>query len=171
MPEIANLPRCTFPDALHNDPTPGGDEESYAQEVQCEKPWHRLAIMLAAQGCTVTEIAGKLERTIAWVSILLRQPWARERLTHEINLAGRDEIEVLLKGAGVDAMRKIVSLSANAANETIQLAASREILDRLLGKPVVRTETKAEVTVQDAAQLDQEIARLTAEENRLLGRN
>lgn len=170
MPEIVNMPRCEFADALHNDPTPDG-EKYYAHEVQCEKPWHRLAILLAASGHTVTEIAEKLERTVAWVSILLRQNWARERLTSELALAGRDEIETILKGAGADSVRKLISLRDNADSEQVQLSASQGILDRLLGKPIQRLETKQEVFHADMNALDEDIKRLEQEEARLLGRN
>src|SRR5437016_6766042 len=105
MPLVTNIvSETTGPDALWQDPLP-------VQDVASEKPWHRLAIMMAAQGCTVTEIAAKLERTIAWVSLLLRQPWARERLTKEINEAGRDEIQTTLKSAGVDALRRVITIS------------------------------------------------------------
>lgn len=171
MPEIVNEPACDFLDALLNDPTPGQREDQYNQDVQSEKPWHRLAIMLAASGHTVTEIANKLERTVCWVSILLRQPWARERLIHEINLAGRDEIETILKGAGAPALRKVIALSESAASEQVALAASREVLDRLLGKAVQKIETKQQVFHTDMNALDAEIAQLEAEEARLVGKN
>jgi hypothetical protein len=170
MPEIVNLPRCAFPDALVNDPTPDG-EAWYGHEVQSEKPWHRIAIMLAAQGCTVSEIASKLERTVSWVSILLRQTWARERLTQEIMASGRDEIDTILKGAGTEALKRVIALSQTAESEQVQLAASREVLDRLLGKPVQKLETKQDVVFTDVTKADEEIKRLEAEEARLLGHN
>jgi len=169
MPELVHPPRCDFPDALHADPTP--PDYGYAVEVQCEKPWHRIAIMLAGQGYTVTEISEKLERSIAHVSILLRQDWARKRLTDEMMKAGRDELETILKGAGSEALRRVITLSQNAESEQVQLAASREVLDRLLGKPVQKLETKQDVVFTNISQADEEIAKLEQEEKRLLGRN
>lgn len=139
------------------------------QDVQSEKPWHRLAIMLAAQGCTVTEIAGKLERSIAWVSLLLRQPWARERLTNEINSQGRDELETLIKGASAEAFRQIKSLSEVAESEAVRLAAAREILDRHLGKPVQKVEQKNTNFNLDVNEIDKEIKALEEQERMLLG--
>jgi predicted nuclease with TOPRIM domain len=171
MPEILNMPRCEFADALHADPTPDNDLHGYAVEVQCEKPWHRLAILLAASGHTVTEIAEKLERSISHVSILLRQDWARERLTMELAIAGRDEITEILKSAGAKTLRRVIALSETAESEQVQLAASREVLDRLLGKPVQKLETKQEVFHTDMNALDEDIKRLEVEEARLLGRN
>lgn len=169
MPVISNEPRCEFADSLFNDPSP--NPEYAAQDVQCEKPWHRLAILMAASGSCVTEIANKLERSVTWVSLLLRQPWARERLTREINEAGRDEIETLFKSAGPDAVRRLVQLSESAANEGVKLAANRDIIDRLCGKPVQKVESTSVNVNVDPSQLDAEIKKLEAEENRLLGRN
>ena len=149
------------PDALWHDPVP-------LQDVQSEKPWHRLAILLAAQGCTVTEIAEKLERTVPWVSLLLRQPWARERLSQEINRAGRDEIETLLRANGVEALRRVFALGEEAENESVKLAANREILDRLLGKPVQKVEAKQEVRL-DVENIDRELKALEEQERLLTG--
>src|SRR3989440_9818978 len=149
------------PDALWHDPVP-------LQDVQSEKPWHRLAILLAAQGCTVTEIAEKLERTVPWVSLLLRQPWARERLAQEINRAGRDEIETLLRANGVEALRRVFALGEEAENESVKLAANREILDRLLGKPVQKVEAKQEVWL-DVENIDRELKALEEQERLLTG--
>jgi len=117
----------------------------------------------------VTEIAGRLERSVAWVSLLLRQPWARERLTTEINAQGRNEIEVLLKGAGVEALKRVIHLSEAAESEAIQMAANREILDRLLGKPLQKVEQKNEVRI-DMENVDRELKALEEQEKELLGR-
>jgi hypothetical protein len=163
MPLVSNIiTEQAGPDALWNDPTP-------VQDVVSEKPWHRVAIMLAAQGCTVTEIAEKMERTVAWVSLLLRQPWARERITSEIMEGGRDEIETLIKGAAPEAFRRIISLSENAEAEAVKLAANREIIDRLLGKPVQKVEQKNTNLNLDMGKIDEELKKLEDEEKRLLG--
>ncbi len=162
MPLVKNiLDESNGPDSLWHDPVP-------LQDVGSEKPWHRLAILLAAQGSTVTEIAEKLDRSVAWVSLLLRQPWARERLTTEINAAGRDEIEVMLRSTGPDALRRITLLSEEAENEAVKLAANREILDRLLGKPTQRVESKQEVRL-DVEGIDKELKVLEEQERLLTG--
>ena len=176
MPTLVNNPRCDFADALMNDPTPKPGEAVFPnavieRDVQSEKPWHRLAIMMAASGSTTTEIAEKLDRNVAWVSILLRQTWARKRLTDEITAAGRDEIATLFKSAGPDAVRRIVEISETTANENVKLAANREILDRLLGKSTQRIEATNVVVNVNPAEIDAEIAKLEREESRLLGRN
>jgi hypothetical protein len=163
MPLVTNIiTEQASPDALWNDPTP-------VQDVMSEKPWHRVAIMLAARGCTVTEIAEKMERTVAWVSLLLRQPWARERITSEIMTEGRDELETLIKGAAPEAFRRIISLSENAEAEAVKLAANREIIDRLLGKPVQKVEQKNTNLNLDMAKIEEELKKLEDEEKRLLG--
>jgi hypothetical protein len=163
MPLVTNI-AAGEDTPLWHDPVP-------LQDVASEKPWHRLAIMLAAQGCTVTEIASRLERSVSWVSLLLRQPWARERLAAEINAQGRDELETLLKTNGPEAFRRIVYLSEEAENEAVKLAANRDIVDRLLGKPVAREEVRHKVTMVPAspAELELEIKKLEEDERRLLG--
>lgn len=163
MPLVTNiLSEQSGPDALFQDPVP-------LQDVQSEKPWHRLAIMLAARGSTVTEIACKLERSISWVSLLLRQPWARERLTQEIMAEGRDELDVLIKGASAEAFRQIKSLSEVAESEAVRLAAAREILDRHLGKPVQKVEQKNTNLNLDINSIEKEIKALEEQERQLLG--
>jgi DNA-binding MarR family transcriptional regulator len=162
MPLVVNIPdKPPYADALHDDPVA-------EQDVRSEKPWHRLAILLAGQGFTVTEIAEKLDRTIAWVSLLLRQPWARERLMTEINAAGRSEIEVLLKSAGTGAIQRIITLSETAKNEAVKLAANRELIDRLLGKALERVEVTKKPAL-DLEQVNRELAVLEEQEKVLLG--
>lgn len=162
MPLVLNIPdNPPFEDALRNDPIA-------IQDVQSEKPWHRLAIMMASSGSTVTEIAEKLERTVTWVSLLLRQPWARERLVNEIQRAGRNEIETLLKSAGPSAIQRVIELSESAKNEAVRLAANREIIDRLLGKAVEKIEVTRKPDL-DLDKVNQELKALEEQEKALLG--
>ncbi len=164
MPLVTNIISQADPDALFQDPVP-------LQDVASEKPWHRLAIMLAAKGCMVSEIATKLERSVGWVSLLLRQPWARERLTNELMTEGRDELSELIKGAGAEAFKRVMVLGELAENEAVKLAANKEILDRHLGKSVAKieqTSVSAHVNL-DMEKVNQEIRALEAEERRLLG--
>lgn len=163
MPIVRHIPdKPPTPDSLHADPIA-------AIDVDSEKPWHRLAILLAAQGYTTVEIAEKLGFNLSWVSLLLRQPWARQRLIDEINKAGRSEIETILKGAGAAAMQRIVHISEEAKNEAVRLAANKEIIDRLLGKAVERLEVVKKPAL-DLAQVNQELASLEEQEKHLLGR-
>src|SRR6266550_9582026 len=166
MPLVTNIvtESSQHPDALFQDPVP-------LQDVASEKPWHRLAIMLAARGCMVTEIAEKLERSVSWVSLLLRQPWARERLTSELMSQGRDELEMLIKNAAPEAFKRVMYLSETAENEAVRLAANREIIDRHLGKPTQKVESSSVNTNinLDMGKIDQEIKLLEAQEKALLG--
>lgn len=135
-----------------------------------EKPEHRLMIMLKVQGYSHTEIAKFTDYTIAHVSQVLRQPWARERIVQELAKAGREVVMDLLQGAAVDSVFKIIELRDTATDEGVQLRASQDLLDRHLGKATQRVESHATVhhmstTVKEVdaeiARVDAEIARLT----------
>lgn len=163
MPLVVNIPdKPPTPDGLHDDPL-------LVDDIRSEKPWHRVAILLAAQGFTVREISEKMDRAEYWVSLLLRQQWARERLLEEINRAGRSEIETILKSAGASAIQKVIHLSEKAKNEAVQLAASKEIIDRLLGKAVEKMEVVHKKPDLDLEKVNREIAALEEQEKVLLG--
>lgn len=163
MPLVSNiLTEQASPDALWQDPVP-------LQDVQSEKPWHRLAIMLAAQGRTVTDIARKLEKSVPWVSLLLRQPWARERLVQELMTEGREELDVLIKGAGPEAFKRIMSLGETAESEAVRFAANKEIVDRHLGKTVVKVEQHNTNVNLDMKAIESELRALEVQEKLLLG--
>jgi hypothetical protein len=163
MPLVSNiLTEQAGPDSLWQDPVP-------LQDVASEKPWHRLAIMLAAQGCTVTNIARKLDKSVSWVSLLLRQPWARERLVSELMTEGRDELDVLIKGAGPEAFKRIMQMGESAESEAVKFAANKEIVDRHLGKTVVKVEQKVGKLDLDMAAIEAELKVLEVQEKQLLG--
>jgi len=92
-------------------------------------------VFLHAQGLNYSEIGRRLDKAPSYISNVLRQPWARERLAEELRDAGRDELRELLKGAATDAVHKLINLSETANSESVQLGASQAILDRFLGKP------------------------------------
>ena len=142
-------------------------------EIESERAWHLQAIYLAAQGLSQTEIAERLGHDHSWVSQVLRQPWARERLVAEIRKAGNDGIEAILKGAAIDSTLKLITLRDTADSEQVQLAAADKLLDRYLGKPTQHIEQKSKVSFDsaDVDKLDAKIRELEAEEQRLTGRS
>src|SRR5690349_16239267 len=77
-------------------------------EVMSEKPWHRAAILMWAQGFTLETIASTFGKNPKYVSMLLRQPWAQERLIHETTLAGREDLEEILKIVGPKTIFEVV---------------------------------------------------------------
>lgn len=116
------------PDALHNDRKP-----FYA--IKNQKPEHRIAILLKAQGNTNREIAATLGLTPVAVANILKQPWARKQLLEEINRAGRNEVIQVFKGAALDVAEAVVDIVNDPeAKASDKISASHLILDRLFGK-------------------------------------
>jgi transcriptional regulator with XRE-family HTH domain len=141
--------------------------------IRHEKPEHRIVIFLKAQGKSNREIAARTGMTEAWVSQILRQPWARARLLTEIREAGRDGVNELLKGAVADSILKVIEIRDTAEKESDQLSAAKDILDRFLGKPTQRVEshnTNLNITPKDMSELDREIADIEAEIGRVTGK-
>lgn len=138
-----------------------------------EKPEHRLIVWLKAEGKSNREVAHLTGYTEAWISQVLRQPWARRYLVEQLNKAGRDELQTILAGAAADSLHTLIELRDSAEQESVRKAAADSLLDRFMGKPTQRVETQQSVTVtaQSIEEVDKELERLDAEEKRLVGRN
>jgi hypothetical protein len=137
-----------------------------------ERPEHRNMIWMKARGSSNAEIARVCGYTDAWVSQVLRQPWAQRVLLDEMNKAGRDELHTILEGAAADSLLKLIELR-DTAPPTVAKAAADSLLDRYLGKPTQRVET-AHSTHSDAnsiEELEKQIEALGREEKRLRGEN
>lgn len=143
--------------------------------VQREKPEHRIVIFLKAQGLANREIAQRTGYTEPWISQVLRQPWARERLVAEMREAGRDAVQELIKASAEDSVFTLISLRDDPkAPASVRAAASNSLLDRYLGKPTQKVEshnTNVNGTLADLDALNKELATLEAEEQRLTGKN
>lgn len=152
------------PDALSGSLTPN-------LAVLHEQPLHRAVIMLKAAGLSNNEIAQRTGYTYPWVSQLLRQPWARTRLIQELNNAGREGINNLLKGTVVDSIMKLVEIRDTAAKPSDQATAARELLNRALGMPTQHIDavTTQGPTPDQLDEVEKELAALRAEEKRLTG--
>lgn len=155
------------PDRLFGQPTP-------RLALQKEQPEHRIIITLKAKGMSNKEIAEITRYSAIQVGTVLRQPWARERLVKELQLAGRDAIADILAGAAQDSVYTLIEERDNeAAKPSDRIAAANSLLDRFLGKPTQRVETDnvhRNVT-GDVAEIDRELRTLEEEEKRLVGRN
>ena len=99
----------------------------------------------------------------------MRQPWARERLVSELMTEGRDELDVLIKGAGPEAFKRIMQMGESAESEAVKFAANKEIVDRHLGKTVVKVEQKVGKLDLDMAAIEAELRVLETQEKQLLG--
>jgi hypothetical protein len=151
---------------LHNDVAPQYD-------VKHEKPEHRLAVFLKAQGFSNREIAAKLGMTTVWVGYALKQPWARRMLLKEIQDQGRDGIHELLKGAAPDCVLTLIDIAADEkAKNSDRCCAATAVLDRFLGKPTQRiesTNTNVTTTMNDVKKMQKELEEVELELQRVTG--
>lgn len=143
-----------LPEAFHND-----IDAPYTRKR--EKHQHRLMIMMASNGKNHTEIAEALGASTATVSHVLRQPWAREKMQSFMKENAADNLRALLKGAAGPALERVVALSqSETVKPEVALAASRDILDRFMGKATQPT-TVENVTPEKMS--DEEIEKRLAE--------
>ena len=110
--------------------------------VISEKPEHRIMCYLKAQGKSNNEIAELVHRTPPWVSQVLRQPWARDRILTIIKESGKDAVDVLLQSTTVDSVVRLIEERDNPkAKPAERINAANALLDRALGKAVQRVES------------------------------
>lgn len=132
--------------------------------VRKEKPEHRLMLWLTLNGHSPKEIAGITGYSYLHVLQVRRQPWFQENFAKLSTSMGRDAVESFLEGEIIPTLERIVQLRDSADSDSVRLAASNAILDRIRGKPTVKVETKntstVDVTVMDAEKLLEESQRL-----------
>lgn len=103
--------------------------------VMTEKPIHRLMAFWVASGRSNIELAELTGYARPYVSQLIRQPWFQQQVSHIIAQAGEDELMTRIRGAGVDSVMKLIELRDSSESDSVKLGATKELLDRLLGKP------------------------------------
>lgn len=132
--------------------------------VKKEKPAHRMMLWLTLQGHKTKEIAAALRVTPQTVLKIQKQPWFLEGFKSLALEMGKDVMKTFLETQALPAIMRVVDLAQAADSDAVRLAANREILDRFLGKPVVRAEVNetktVDVTITDAAKLMDERKRL-----------
>lgn len=137
-----------------------------------ERPEHYLILVALARGSTREEISEKTGYSAGWLSQIVRQPWAKERLFQIMRESGKDIIQETLRLEVMPSIMTMVEIRDNPqAPARARLAASQDLLDRFLGKAVQRVETlKVEPTdLADAAALDKRIQESQREIERLEG--
>lgn len=139
--------------------------------ILSESPRHRMVIYLKAQGLANRKIAHRMGYTDAWVSQILRQPWARLRLLEELRIGGREGVQGILQAEAEESVYTLIGLRDAAEDEGVRLRASQDLLDRYLGKATQRVETKSEasITYEDITGIEREIKETEREINRIAG--
>ena len=103
--------------------------------MQKEKPVHRKIVALAQNGLNCKEIADMVNMAPGYVSNILRQPWARERIVSEIKKNVRDELHEAVEAMALPALERIQELAIGAKSETVRAAQNQYLVDRFLGRP------------------------------------
>jgi hypothetical protein len=117
-----------------------------------ERPEHRIMIYLRAQGRTIKEISTATGYSYHWVGQIVRQPWFKQRLLTLLDEEGRDVLQTMLKAEAIPSIETLVEIRDDPkARHSDKISATKELLDRYLGKSVAKVETKVTTTVGDAA--------------------
>jgi lambda repressor-like predicted transcriptional regulator len=134
-----------------------------------EKPEHRLCIWLKVQGFSNREISERTGYTQPWLSQLFRQPWARQRIVSELQKAGKDSLQEILKASAEDSVYTLIELRDTAENESVRKSAASDLLDRFLGKPTQKIEQTSKQMPTTIEALDAELHKLKLMEKEILG--
>lgn len=133
--------------------------------MRVERPWHRFAAYLFATGTVnINYVSNAVGVTEPTMRNLLRQDWFQERVTSLMADNGAKDIMALLRNEQIPALVTLVELRDDPKTPPVVRAnVCRDILDRTLGKAVVRIEaehrTVSDDPVAEVRRLKEEIAR------------
>lgn len=135
--------------------------------IQSERFWHRQVAFMIATGMSQTEVARELGKTNGWISQVVRQPWFSALVLKELHRSGRNAVEEIFKNAAPASALKLIELRDDEKTPAaVKLNASRELLDRYMGKaPITVNHNDRGVSsdpVAEAEKLKQEINELAS---------
>lgn len=130
-----------------------------------EQEWYQHAVRYSGQGLTADEVASACNVSAQTIRNLRKDPRFQERVTRYMAESDRDVMDAFKKEL-LGATYRLVDLSQNAESEAVKLKATTEIIDRVLGKTLSRTENDSTVRSADPVA---EKASLEAEVKGLLG--
>ncbi len=139
--------------------------------IEHEKPEHRAILLLKARGWTNSEIAKYTGYTDAWVSQITRQPWFQVALIKLLNECGKEPLKDFLGAQLEPTLIRLIQLRDQNISLPVAMAATSDLLNRYLGKPVSRTEMtihSVKTTEEQFTDIDEELKRLADEEKHLL---
>ncbi len=170
-----NSPLADHPvvDAWKNCPDRFFEDREPGRAILHEKPEHRLAVYLKAQGLSDKEICKRLDYTGPWFSELKNQPWFKLRLVQELKEAGRDALSETIKAAALDSIYTLIDIRDDpTAPKAVRKASADSLLDRYLGKPIQKVETKETrlPTSPEISAIDNELAEVDKQLNQPNGK-
>lgn len=135
--------------------------------LQSEKPEHVLMCYMLAGGKTRKEIAEAVGYNYQTVCNVIRQPFFRQRYLRIAKEAGMEATEAFLKGETMSSLEVLVEVRDTSEKGAERIAAANSILDRALGKAVVKVETKDMNNLDTAAvtkdAIEKELSKVRAE--------
>lgn len=154
---------------LFNDHVITEDVASKSQIRHSEREHHRVMVLLKLEGYSNNEIAAATGYSPTTVSLIMRQPWAREMIVHQLTEHGQSAIRKYLESETPASLQTIVNIRDDEnAPSSVRLAAADKILDRYLGKPVAFSEVvHKEPLPTNVEELQNQLQSLQAEAQRL----
>lgn len=131
----------------------------------------RVVAVFLTEGRSIADIADILKRTPDEINIIIKQPLTVDY----IKQAGSEDIvqaaDNLLRSSVIDTVLTLFSIRDNPKNNAnVRIAACKEILDRVQGRPIPVTDVKRKREslsstdpLERARQLDEEIERLATQ--------
>ena len=103
-----------------------------AHELQQEKPYHRLILLLLAKGLTVKEIHEETGWHESTIHNLKKQPWAQKYIAQTMESLGRRIVEDTLRGAAANAAKMLVDVMEGTIVAKVEqrIKAANDILER-----------------------------------------
>lgn len=165
---MAEAQRFSFDlSSIGSEAPPLNNDRKPMHETMVEKPHHRIAAYMFAQGMNSKEIAEALEYTPCIVRNWLKVKWFQIIVTKLLHDNGGKDILELFKAEQFNSLATLLELRDSAeTSATVRANVAMNILDRAGGKPVVRVETttmaKSSDPVAEVKRLEEENRRLSA---------
>lgn len=156
------------PDRLHTGKAPN-------LAIINERPEHYILLVALAKGATQRELAEASGYSESWISQIVRQPWAKQRLLDILEKGGINQVEAVLRLEVMPSIMTLVEIRDDPqSGAKARITASQDLLNRsYLGTPIQRVENYKGgevVSTRDKEVLDARIAEAQAEIARLEGK-
>lgn len=145
-------------------------EPTAKQLRKYEQPWHGNAIYMLASGkWTIKSAAEELGVGYKTLLDLAKNQWFQEKLLEAQRVNGAQDIMDVFRSECQNSAITLIELRDNQnVAPSVRRACAVDILDRFLGKPVQKIESKSEPTSADPVA---EVARLELENARMRGQD
>lgn len=136
--------------------------------IEKENERHRVILYLKAQGASDKRIAQITGMSNAYIGVIKKQSWFREKLVRMLEEKGGNLVENLIKVNAVDAVNVLEDLMHTAQNENVRAKCAVAFLDKVVGDRLnLITESKS----KKPDELDEQIAALDEQMRILQGGN